>query len=92
MSIQERRRKAFEAWYSQSWGHDDTETSLATFMLDEQGQYLYGHVHESFVVWSAALDSVEIELPGLFIQQPEKLYPTRWLLDAIESAGLKVKS
>lgn len=92
MSIEDKRREGFEAWYAQSWGHDDKETSLSTFMLDERGQYLYGHVHESFVIWNAALDRVAVELPSVHMFKGFSYHETESVIEAIEAAGLKVKS
>lgn len=96
MSIQDKRREAFEDWYAKQFNIETGRTldpkEFERLRGDEGNYRRYPSLRGKWEGWNAALDSVEIELPGLFIQQPEKLYPTRWLLDAIESAGLKVKS
>ena len=83
MSIQEQRRKCFEEW-ARSEGYE-------VWHQAEDGTYLGGATAIAWVAWNAALDSGVIELPGYAMD-----YGFNDAIDecreAIESAGLKVKS
>ncbi len=86
MSIEEKRREAFEAYcISEAGGYCDHHLER-----DENGQYTI--LWEYWNLWNAALDSVVIELPAQWAA--DIMEPSQVLQDckfAIEAAGLKVK-
>lgn len=83
MSIEDQRRKAFEAW----WLSDENwELRISC----SQGWAEF--------VWNAAIDSVVVELPGKFADSaPYACYEGGWndgideAKDAIHAAGVKTK-
>jgi len=96
--VMDKRRKGFEDWYSQACGCDDELQSVSVFMRDERDQYAYGHIHESFTVWCAALDSVAIELPYLSRSEYANQHSFNcaaesmgYAREAIESTGLGLR-
>ncbi len=97
MSIEEKRREAFEAWYAKQF-NIKTGRTLDPAELErlrgEEGNYRgYPSLRGKWEVWNAALDSVEIELPTeRDVSHDEKA--VRTIEDcraAIEACGLKVK-
>lgn len=103
MSIEEKRRAAFEQTIRISHPDDYAEVGERIFKREGTG-YDWHWVNEHWLCWNDALDSVVIELPG------ERIEPTgpsdrdivggirQWnecifnCKRYIESAGLKVKS
>lgn len=84
MSIEEKRREAFEAW-ALSQGMN-IKSDLTVF------DYAYSRTENAWRIWNAALDSVEIELPQpwteAFMKSESMLQDCKF---AIEACGLKVK-
>lgn len=81
MSIEEKRREGFEAWFQAEMLPRITGSQAIVRAMCEKG-------------WNAALDSVVIELPsaeGKSIPAGEALVLHSATVKAIESAGLKVK-
>lgn len=94
MSIEEKRREAFEAWILDN--HCGEEDLISR---DSEGEYYSVGVAERWEMYNAALDSVVIELPYM----PRANYANQHSFNcaieamflariAVESAGLKVKS
>lgn len=81
MSIQEKRREGFEAWFQAEMLPRITGSQAIVRAMCEKG-------------WNAALDSVVIELPKdvTNVTWPAYEQARDDILGAIESAGLKVKS
>lgn len=90
MSIEEQRRKAFEAWYARQLEAEYERGDVVglTFELSKESHW---------VTWNAALDSVVIELPNQLHAKPYACYEGGWndalleTADLIEGMGLKVK-
>ena len=93
MSIEEKRREAFER-YCRAEGFILLELEIV------RGEYRASIVRHMWDCWSAALDSVEIVLPapeesygsmGEGMGDPWLSYDIDAVKDAIEACGLKVK-
>ena len=90
MSIQEQRRKSFEAFAT-----NDGKWPQA-IRLGSDGQYALMQTHQDWLTWNAALDSVVIELPEHYwldvgMIDSVRCFEAGDVEDAIEAAGLKVK-
>lgn len=85
----ERRREAFEAWDTASFGSDPEEHEIGA-----DGKYIDGCVEQCWLAWNAALDSAVVDLTGITILQFNGVdfYAESGVVDAIERAGLRVKS
>ena len=96
MSIEEQRRKAFEAHIASQQGVSEKANGL-WFSKYPNGWYKSGHVESLWRNWNAALDSVVIELPNQLHAKPYACYEGGWndalleTADLIEGMGLKVK-
>lgn len=97
MSIEERRREAFEAWMS---GQLKLDSRVPQEMRDDifrletgYGQYENGKIQIAWASWNAAMGSVEIELPcdRSISASDDPWYMRDLCKDAIEACGLKVK-
>lgn len=88
MSIQEQRRKAFEAWVTR-------KGEVAKNIKMENGFYKLIWVQQSWVAWQAALDSACVDIPATIAATDEwrKGYNTGVLRteEAIHAAGVKTK-
>lgn len=107
MSIQEQRRAKFEAWVRREWPEAPLHHVRDALPKDHPryGEYVTETIQRAWVGWSAALDSVEIELPvPVEPECPEDAIDDSWMdaynaelrllkrcAMAIESATLKVK-
>lgn len=61
--IQQEKPEAFEQSYISMWGYgDDNDANTSLFEKDERGQYVYGHVSESWAVWLACSEQYESEI------------------------------
>lgn len=94
MSIEEKRRSAFEEFTRINNAEDFRHDGDAIFTRSEEG-YDWYWVNEKWTYWNAALDSVVIELddpsdPADFCYDAQVIRRSG-AVDAIESAGLKVK-
>ncbi len=95
MSIEEKRREAFEARIRISHPDDYAEDGERIFKREGAG-YDWHWVNEYWLCWNDALDSIVVELPSLGIcgMNNELLGYQRGIRDcraAIEACGLKVK-
>lgn len=88
MSIEEKRRKAFEAAYPAPKGVR-WDAEHGQYRGDWPADQLY---FEKLKVWNAALDSVVVELPTdrSMTALDDPWYVRDMCQDAIEAAGLKV--
>lgn len=99
MSIEQKRRAAFEAWAAVN-GISIVRTSQALAFANGQsravGDYIMIESLCSWAAWNAALDSVVIELPNIETDHPIEIEAQADMRsrcrEAIESAFLKVKS
>lgn len=81
----ERRREAFEAWALEKMYF---QNPIARW---QQGDYVIPATHVAWLAWNAALDSAVVELPD--VQAATDIaYFNADVVDAIERAGLRVKS
>ncbi|MDG9785254.1 hypothetical protein [Metapseudomonas otitidis] len=80
----ERRRPAFEAW---ALANMNFRNPIARW---QQGDYVHPSTHVAWDAWNAALDSPVVELPGDDGMDGHLWGPD--VVDAIERAGLRVKS
>lgn len=88
----ERRREAFEAWDTASFGSDPEEHEIGA-----DGKYIDGCVEQCWLAWNAALDSAVVEIDTTEIIASDDYTDgyadaTQAICDAIERAGLRVKS
>lgn len=81
----ERRRPYFEAW---ALANVNFRNPIARC---KQGDYLVPVTHVAWDVWNAALDSAVVELPDVK-EAKDIAYFNADVVDAIERAGLRVKS
>lgn len=100
MSIQEQRLAKFEAYIREK--HPQSASTILQVLPGTTG-YRWAETVQRWEDWNAALDSVEIELPGeqpepaLPLGHPDKMWPVGWntalgeCRAVIEAAGLKVK-
>lgn len=88
MTIQEQRRKAFEELYY-DLNCMGVQSRNIIFRRKTMGDYYYKAPREAWFWFNAALDSVEVELPGPSCDAQE--FYMRATEQAIESAGLRVK-
>lgn len=93
MSIQEKRRAKFEAWYQKEF-----EKETGRKMVTPLCEYRMGDNYQSgtyldscWIGWNAALDSVEVELPEPFEMDDFEGYDAPEVRAAIESAGVRVR-
>jgi hypothetical protein len=94
--ITEARRALFEAFVAKTYGYASREEGHdnGVFELNELGQYIYISVGGYWRIWNAALDAVEIELPG---DPNEEFCDRRSAVEACRAAiestnlGLRVK-
>ena len=106
MSIEEKRREKFEAWYAKQF-NIETGRALDPAELErlrgEEGNYR-GHpsLRGKWEGWNAALDSVVIDMPSfreVRMGRPQEVtqydsgvnHGIEICTDAIEACGLKVK-
>lgn len=102
MSIEEKRRAAFEAWYwREFWSAHAHERSTIFNRYGGVGGYRNWDVQRQWIGWNAAMDSVVIDLPKAFEAygslgfgggDPDLSLDPDEVIKAIESSGLKVKS
>jgi len=88
MSIEEKRREGFEAWYKDNV-YGGSEYLALKWLVREGSGYLHADPSDAWDHWNAALDSVVIELPEEVTLLDSNVC---MVVEAIESAGLKVKS
>lgn len=102
MSIEEKRRAAFEAWYwREFWSVHAHERSTIFNRYGGVGGYRNWDVQRQWISWRAALDSMVIDLPAPPAIDGNRETYTRTqsayhqgmlaVINAIESSGLKVK-
>lgn len=84
----ERRRPTFEAWVS---GRKVVKKYGAKLTLNADGSYADYRINDRWLAWNAALDSAVVELPDVK-ETKDIAYFNADVVDAIERAGLRVKS
>lgn len=93
MSLEDKRRDGFEAWYCEDFYrlHGFPARHIEA-MRGESGDYIaHPALHGKWIGWNAALDSVVIELPDEWTTNVGRMLTPPAVRSAIESAGLKVK-
>lgn len=90
MSIEEKRRAAFEAHIAAQQGISEKASGL-WFSKYPNGCYKSGLVESLWRNWNAAMDSVVIELPASITTMAGPVFYAIDVRATIESAGLKVK-
>jgi hypothetical protein len=86
--MSDKMREEFEAWVKREW----PAQSLSQF---NDGEYQGFTVQHCWLAWQASRESLVIELPqgGYFAgYDNEHMMESRDVREAIEAAGLKVKS
>lgn len=94
-TIEQARREAFEAWYVQhaiAAGVKTTITDMAG-MRGKDGEYRgYPVLHGKWIGYSAALDSLYVELPPKYTgHDGYGIYDAIDIQEAIHAAGVKTK-
>lgn len=84
-------REQFEVWVKEETGFDLWRTEYPMTEWDDQ-QYKCHQTNLAWIAWQKSRDAIEIELPEVDIgYEMMEYYEPQQVIEAIESAGLKVK-
>lgn len=92
-------REQFEEWYKKSmmvrvawYGEENIKSDL---VCEDDGTYTRVSVRDKWDAWQASRAEIEIEMPTVIWDMSEdgsQHYDRDEVIDAIQSAGIKVKS
>lgn len=95
MTIEEKRRELFEAWYLLKYYEGEKQCGLDWLVREPCGGYRFDHPARHWETFNAALDAVVIELPiSNFPDGCGDIYEAieiDSMREAIESTGLGLK-